>query len=390
MMRSFITTQTDGIKEWDEKNTRECETIEEGAGEIIDNFNATLRPGEKPRKIVKVTQIALFDPPHTWGKVNLVTKIDNAGQYDGYKCSVCGATGKRRTLSEHITRDAKFKDKRYEFCIIPKSDALKLSKHDAERYALLKDVLRDGMVVCFAVGAAMREIKERQFYVADGHETWEAFCDAEYGWTKRYCNQLMVSAEAINGLPPSLRKLITSNKAAIEIAKIPEALRLAVVTTATDGGKRSPTAKDVKKASPPLPARKKPTPPRMPPRAKEEPKEQPFLDETGIDVPVEVRDLWRREDEPRQLLNWISSIRTKLASVMENGDSLFAEVDLTDDLSKLDLVFADIKRAVPYAVCPTCQGKMAKGCLLCKGRGFLSKYSWDHLVPQEMKDLRKR
>ena len=72
---------------------------------IIGRFNTTLRSGEKPRKVIRVRVI---DRPvnrrHDWKKVSLVTE---KGGYDIYRCSYCGATGKRYGLAGFVTPDRK-------------------------------------------------------------------------------------------------------------------------------------------------------------------------------------------------------------------------------------------------------------------------------------------
>jgi hypothetical protein len=73
---------------------------------MIKRFNATLRPGELPRKVISVRPT---DKPvnrnHRWKKESLVTE---KGGYDKYRCSHCGATGKRYGLAAFVTPDRKF------------------------------------------------------------------------------------------------------------------------------------------------------------------------------------------------------------------------------------------------------------------------------------------
>jgi hypothetical protein len=80
---------------------------------LIENFNATLRPREKPRRLVKILSFS-FVPvtpkptPHIWGKASLVTE---KGGYDRMKCRACGATGKRYGLGQHgVTLDKRQKE----------------------------------------------------------------------------------------------------------------------------------------------------------------------------------------------------------------------------------------------------------------------------------------
>ena len=84
-------------------------TIEQHAKDIVDNFNATLRPHEKAREFISAISTvkkenAVF--PHDWRKVSLVTE---KGGFDKMKCSRCGATGKRYGLGSYVQIDKKFK-----------------------------------------------------------------------------------------------------------------------------------------------------------------------------------------------------------------------------------------------------------------------------------------
>lgn len=275
-----------------------------------------------------------------------------------------------------------------------------LQPEDQQRYATCKQVLQEGIAIgraIFAViGAAAREIKEKEWFRADGYDTWKAFVEAEYPWTTRYVNQLIVDAEAINSLPESLRKLITSHQAAAELAKVPEALRISVVATASDGGKAPVTAKTIKKSNP-VPKRpdKKPAtaPPKRPATAKKnepppKPKGTGVTDSTGIEVPQESIELWNRSPEVKELLTYLSAVKSRLVKAQEANDKLFAEVNITGDLAILNQACEDIMRGIPFAVCPSCQGKAPADCKLCLGRGFVSRFFWRTCVPEETRSLR--
>lgn len=101
---------------WEEAETRKDQTPQERAGEIVDRFNATLRPGEKQRKIVGVRQIgddAVFIDPkeHDWEKTNFFTIVKRKQIYDTYKCRNCKATGKRYGLSAEVILDYRSRKK---------------------------------------------------------------------------------------------------------------------------------------------------------------------------------------------------------------------------------------------------------------------------------------
>jgi hypothetical protein len=112
VMKVNYAAATDDSSAWDEPMSEVVEdnvTAEEHAQSIVDFFNRTLRPGERPRKLVSVTETELKTKimPHQWEKVSLVTE---KGGYDRMKCSNCGATGKRYGLGlSGVAIDNKYK-----------------------------------------------------------------------------------------------------------------------------------------------------------------------------------------------------------------------------------------------------------------------------------------
>lgn len=126
----------------------------------------------------------------------------------------------------------------------------------------------------------------------------------------------------------------------------------------------------------------------------EEPKKVITRDGTGVQVPEENVEFWDRSVEKAQrLMSMISEVRTELkqASTGQHINSLhYVEIDMQDCVAKLDQIYADVKRAMPYAVCPDCQGKITKNCPACKGRGHVSKFYWETHVPEEKKAVTGR
>jgi hypothetical protein len=106
-------------KEGTWKETYNCDIDPwEFANNTIAYFNATLRSGERKREIVNV--VVIDEKPselkHDWEKQNGVTLMRGGFSYDIYKCKHCGVTGKRYGLAAGITRDSKFKAKKYLKC----------------------------------------------------------------------------------------------------------------------------------------------------------------------------------------------------------------------------------------------------------------------------------
>lgn len=139
------------------------------------------------------------------------------------------------------------------------------------------------------------------------------------------------------------------------------------------------------KLSPPpivKPTQKKSAPPVVEPVA--------IKDKTGFAIPKNLLPLWERSHEAQELLTALSRIKGALREAQESKDALYIEVNFASALAQLDQAYADIKTAIPFAVCPTCQGKASDSCRLCKGRGFISEHRWSTVVPKETKELRAK
>ena len=126
------------------------------------------------------------------------------------------------------------------------------------------------------------------------------------------------------------------------------------------------------------------------PAATPPPPPSQILDGTGWPVPTQLIPLWQRSDEVQEMLTTLSRVKGALRTAQENKDTLFAEVNYSSALSQLDQAWADIKRARPFAVCPTCQGQLPDQCLLCHGRGIISEHRWNTCVTREDKEFRAK
>jgi hypothetical protein len=149
--------------------------------------------------------------------------------------------------------------------------------------------------------------------------------------------------------------------------------------------------------------RKSPTPPpiepakklSLPPTVKPEQKKSPpvsaqVLDKTGWPIPQKLVPIWERAFEVQELLTSMSKIKGALRGAQQDKDILFVEVNFASALAQMDQAYADVKTALPFAVCPTCQGNTPDVCQLCKGRGFISEHRWSTVVPAETKAMRQK
>ena len=111
------------------------------------------------------------------------------------------------------------------------------------------------------------------------------------------------------------------------------------------------------------------------------------LDETGHPIPERAMPYWSRLDEMEELLGLISKARAAIRAEKQE-DPIFVEVRLQEIVAILNDAYRQFSLAVPYAVCTACQGEAADTCLLCKGRGVISKFRYDTCVPSELKAIR--
>jgi alkylated DNA nucleotide flippase Atl1 len=243
----------------------------------------------------------------------------------------------------------------------------KLTTTESARLDKLEKIIKAGERTFIEVGDALTEIRDKKLYRSD-HSTFEKYCAVVWGWGASRGRQLCIAA-AVAGEIKSVTKVTLSNEAAARaVAKLPPPRRAEVVREIADSG-RIVTAKEVAKAAGKPPAR---------PVAA-------ILDGTGLPIPKEVLPLWNRLPEVQELLTMASVIIGALGKAQEDEDILFSEVDFTDCIAHLKQAYADIKCAKPFAVCPSCAGKLPKDCATCTGRGFVSGFYWKHNVPEDLK-----
>jgi hypothetical protein len=123
---------------WEEEYDKpEVKNPEEWGRSTVDQFNAGLRPGERPRIFFGVTRMGPSDVPgeefveHEWEKTNLVTLASGG---DAYRCKNCGVTGLRRLITTWPPRlDSQFKGPVFKNCLTAKA-AVKALEQGQSRF----------------------------------------------------------------------------------------------------------------------------------------------------------------------------------------------------------------------------------------------------------------
>jgi hypothetical protein len=124
-----------------------------------------------------------------------------------------------------------------------------------------------------------------------------------------------------------------------------------------------------------------PTPP--PVRRRTAPADDPAMtDGRGRPIPPELAEIWNRRREVAEMARLVGQVRSAVKAAEAGEDPLWAEINYSSALAYLDRSYAEIAAAMPWCVCPMCQGI---GCRACKGRGLLGKTRYEAVVPRELK-----
>ena len=273
----------------------------------------------------------------------------------------------------------------------------KLTPLQQRRFVTLERVCIEGAAIFYMVGNALEEIKREKFYESKGFRDFSSYCES-IGYSRRHCDRLIADADIIKSLPKNLRGVVQDARAARELSKIPPFLRPGYLVEAGKNLLGKVTSAAIR--SLPLPPPKvghkmsnfvknkgntpKNTPPPVP-----RPPQNVLKDGTGLPVPPEIKSLWQRDDA-QELLTYLSAVIGELKRAQSAKDILFSEVDFNDDLAKLQQVYTDVKLAKPFAVCPSCNGKLLSSNCICHGRGFVSEFYWKHNVTEETKQTTGR
>jgi hypothetical protein len=249
----------------------------------------------------------------------------------------------------------------------------------------LEKIIAKGKKTFVEVGLALAEIRDLRLYKSE-YSNFADYCREKWGWTKQHAYRLIEAA------PVGKSNIYVTNLCqASALAKVDPNQREGVVQRIEESGEPI-TAAAIKRHLPPPPE----VPPgRMPgstagkmPAATPPPPPAEVVDGTGWAVPTHLIPLWRRGEEVQELLSALSKIRGKLRHAQDKEDALFRELNHSAAQSYADQLFASLKQAKPFAVCPTCQGQVPDKCMFCKGRGFVSEYLWNTCVTREDKEFR--
>jgi len=258
--------------------------------------------------------------------------------------------------------------------------AVKLNDGERTRYYECKDIIRENLVACFDVGAALLEIRDSKLYRED-FETFEEFCSTTYRIGRSSAYRLIEASEVRADLTPAQAELVTNESQARALSAVPPEKREEVLSKAAANG--PVTAASIEEAAKPPPK----------PKVAKDPIE---LDKTGFPIPAKLLPLWHRASDVQKLLTGVSRVRTALRDAQEQDDLLWRPVagkgrdaSWSRLQSNLDNAYATIGLAMPYAVCPTCQGHLTDRCASCQERGFVSEFWYKNNLDADSKKVRE-
>lgn len=108
-------------------------------------------------------------------------------------------------------------------------------------------------------------------------------------------------------------------------------------------------------------------------------------DKIGWPLPASLVVIYNRRREMLKLLGTMSEVRQVIKKAQDSGDPLFKPLRPSAWLADFNNTWYKLKMAIPFAVCPTCQGKMPDACTDCHGLGIMSEWEYNCV----RKDVRK-
>lgn len=240
--------------------------------------------------------------------------------------------------------------------------------------AQLKQIVTRNLSATIEAGLALKEIRDRDLWKEEA-TSFQAFCIENWGVSRSRAYQLIDSAIVVQELPESASTAVDTERAARELKKVPKEAREAIVEKAKgeDGKVTGPAvAKAVTEH-----------------QAASIPK---LFDRTGFEIPQPspACSTWLRMDEAQSMLTALSRIKGVIERAKDQKDLLYSEINTSTLVADLTSSYQQLKVALPYAVCPSCQGRVLSPCTTCNGRGMVSEFYWKHKVPDKTKEIREK
>lgn len=239
-----------------------------------------------------------------------------------------------------------------------------LTTVETNLFRRLEATIQEGMQKFLEVGAALAQIRDNRLYRAE-YATWEDYLRHKWGRTSQWAHQLIEGSIATRELPPEISTMVDNPRVARAVARVPRERRAAVVREAARRGPVTARAIEVSAQT------------------------TRMTDCEGYPLPERVVPFFNRTREVIELQHHIAVVGRALKKAAEDNDLLFAEINTTGVVSDLRNISGHLNSAIPYAVCYQCQGHPETHCVVCKGRGFISKRLMA-TVPEELRKIREK
>ena len=217
-------------------------------------------------------------------------------------------------------------------------------------------------------GKALLTIRDRKLY-REECGTFEEFCEKRWGYKRAQAYRLIDYVKAVEMSPIGDKIKNESQSRALQVVEPKDQPEVFAAAAAKPGGA---TAKNITAAAKEAAAAKP----------------EPVLDSIGWKVPDAVLPIWNRRDEVLALMKQASELKCALESAINNEDPLYVELS-NSVIGDLKMIRQAISYALPYAVCPKCNGRLQDNCILCNGRGVVSQERYK-TFDEKQRDIREK
>lgn len=231
----------------------------------------------------------------------------------------------------------------------------KLTNHEASEYVRCNQTIKNTKGSFIACGKALETIRDKKLF-RHKYKNFIEYCEVEWGWGKSHAYRLIEASNYVTQVPQDQQKSVPH------------------------GGKSVPQTERETRGK--LDESKRKSEPKPPDIIE--------LDKTGYPIPELAMEYWNRAPEIQEKLTAISKLRAWAKELQDTRDPMFAEVNMNGIYCDLGNAYRNLKQALPYTVCPVCQGQAPKSCVMCTGRGVISQFAYETAIPEETKNIRSK
>jgi hypothetical protein len=240
-----------------------------------------------------------------------------------------------------------------------------------QAYKRITDGIRNFLNHSVGAMKLIQEAKRMEIW-KEKWSSWQEYCEKEFGKSRQRAYQLLEVAGTIDEIESVkrfdiesgknkeiLKNLNTRQTAALKGLPPEKKAEVLAKSIEAEGGK-SPKAETINGVRRNL---------------AKEPEIQ--LDKVGRPIPENIVADWNEaHNQATELRSTISKVKCILEQARKDKNPLFVEIP-QGAISDAESLHFSIGHMLPYAVCPTCQGKLPEKCAMCHHRGFISKSYWE-------------